>query len=50
MGEQGREHVVQNLDYKHIANKMLEITNKKLNLAQEIEPVLNSPLSVKLSK
>ena len=49
MGEQGREHVVQNLDYKDIAKKMLEITNKKLNLAQEIEPILNSPLSIKLS-
>jgi glycosyltransferase involved in cell wall biosynthesis len=32
MGEAGREHVLQNLDYRDIAQKMLEITREKLNI------------------
>jgi len=32
MGEQGREHVVNNLDYRDTAKKMLDITKEKLNL------------------
>ncbi|TKJ17017.1 glycosyl transferase family 1 [Candidatus Woesearchaeota archaeon B3_Woes] len=32
MGKQAREHVVQNLDYKYISQKMVDITKEKLNL------------------
>ena len=48
MGQQGRKHVVENLNYKYIANKMLDITNKKLGLA-EIEPIIRTPASLNLS-
>lgn len=33
MGNQAREHVVQNLDYKDISRKMLEITKERLGLS-----------------
>lgn len=32
MGRQAREHVVKNLDYRHIAKKIVNITKDKLNL------------------
>lgn len=32
MGNQAREHVVKNLDYKHISKQMLDITKDKLGL------------------
>ncbi len=32
MGQQGREHVVKNLDYRHISQKMVDITKDKLNI------------------
>ena len=49
MGQQGREHVVKNLNYEYIANKMLDITNKRLGLA-EIESVIRTPASMKLGE
>ena len=32
MGKAGRQHVVENLDYRVTSKKMLEIIKKKLNL------------------
>jgi len=36
MGKQGREHVVKNLDYKHTAKKIIDITKEKLGLEQDL--------------
>ena len=36
MGEEGRKHVVRNLDYKVISKKMLEITKERLGLEKDL--------------
>ncbi len=40
MGKQAREHVVQNLDYRDIAKKIVELTKEKLGIEKEINPLL----------
>ena len=36
MGEEGRKHTVENLDYRVIARKMMNMINDKLQLSQPI--------------